>query len=331
MISVKNFWRAATDELREGRCAVLCLIVEKQGSAPRGPGAHMLVKQDGSTLDTIGGGALEHEVTMQAQQNLRAKISSLSSFSLDNNDAAKEGMICGGRLRVLLLHLSRADLNAISRIADLADKGERAVLGADWHSGRFLFSAWSSQDEFSGKAELLDRNLKSLLTEDGENGSYREICRPMPVLYLFGGGWVAQETAKLLPALEFDCVLIEERPEFARRELFPQVRDIVMVDFDDFASSVQIKPSDFAVVVTSGHRKDTVILEQLLPIPPAYIGAIGSRRKKAVIGKYLKERGFSNAQIGSIHLPIGVDIAAQTPAEIAVSIAAELIQCRAEL
>lgn len=331
MISLKNFWQAAEAELRAGRCAVLCLIVSKQGSAPRGPGAHMLVRQDGSTLDTIGGGALEHEVTMQAQRNLHEKKSSLSSFALDNNDAAKEGMICGGRLRVLLLHLSKADLNAVGRMAALAYRGESAVLGADWHSGIFSLSAWSSQEDFPGKAEILDRKLKSLLTEDGESGSYREICRQMPVLYLFGGGWVAQETAKLLPALEFDCVLLEERPEFARKELFPHVRDIVMVNFDDFAPSVQIKPSDFAVVVTSGHRKDTVILEQLLKISPAYIGAIGSRRKKAVIGKYLKERGFSDEQIDSIHLPIGINIAAQTPAEIAVSIAAELIQCRAEL
>lgn len=331
MISLKNFWQAAEAELRAGRCAVLCLIISKQGSAPRGPGAHMLVRQDGSTLDTIGGGALEHEVTMQAQQNLREKKSSLSSFALDNSDAAKEGMVCGGHLRVLLLYLSPADLAAVSKIADLSDRGERAVLGADWHSGAFSLSAWSREENFSGRAELLDRKLKSLLVEDGETGSYREICRQMPVLYLFGGGWVAQETAKLLPALEFDCVLLEERPEFARRELFPQVRDIIMVNFDDFASSVQIKPSDFAVVVTSGHRKDTVILEQLLKISPAYIGAIGSRRKKAVVGKYLKEHGFSDEQIGSIHLPIGVDIAAQTPSEIAVSIAAELIRCRAEL
>ena len=331
MISLKDFWTEIKNELQKNHSAMLCLVAEKQGSAPRGPGAHMLVKQDGSTLDTIGGGALEYETKMQALAQLTQKTSSLRRFALNNNDASAEGMICGGQLSVLLLYLSDKDLPQIEKALTLTD--HRLILSADWHQDRYTFAIYSLDEDFPLKQELLDKHKNTMLTLDKEtnSGSYREICRRLPTLYLFGGGWVAQELAKLLPALEFDYVLIEERPEFASHRLFPKAKNIIITDYDDFTADLQIKPSDFAVVVTSGHRKDTAVLSQLLNIAPAYIGAIGSRRKKAIIGKYLKEHNFSDEQINSIHLPIGLNINAQTPAEIAISIAAQLIECRASL
>ena len=157
-----------------------------------------------------------------------------------------------------------------------------------------------------------------------------EVLRQNPTVYLFGGGYVAQEVAKLLPNLEFEYVVIEERSEFANRNYFPQASDIIITPYEEFAAKVQMKNTDFAVVITSGHEKDTVVLNELLKIKPAYIGAIGSRHKKAFVENFLREHGYSEAEIKSIVMPIGLDIKAQTPAEIAISIAAQLIEKRAQ-
>ena len=118
--------------------------------------------------------------------------------------------------------------------------------------------------------------------------------------------------------------------EFAKKELFPDAKRIVVVDYADFSKQVEIKNSDYVIVVTNGHTKDTLVLESLLKNPPAYIGVIGSRHKKIHVENYLAEKGFSEDLIKQIIMPIGLDIKAETPSEIAISIVAQLIQKRAQ-
>lgn len=163
-----------------------------------------------------------------------------------------------------------------------------------------------------------------------QSGQYLEIMKQSPRVYLFGGGYVAQEVAKLLPNLEFEYIVLEERSEFAKKELFPDAKRIVVVDYADFSAQVEIKNSDYVIVVTNGHTKDTLVLESLLKNSPAYIGVIGSRHKKIHVENYLAEKGFSEDLIKQIIMPIGLDIKAETPSEIAISIVAQLIQKRAQ-
>ena len=331
MISSIDFWQKLLVELEQNRAVILCLIVEKRGSAPRGVGAHMLVLEDNSTVDTIGGGALEFQSKQQAIINLKSRKSSLEYFALTNNEVVHSGMICGGQIKVLLQCLTAKDLPQVKKGLSLLKANEQMTLAIDWQNDKFNFSVFAQKEDFSLKAQLLDNHQKSLLVEQENSGSYREIFAQKPELFLFGGGYVSQEIAKLLPAVEFEYTLIEERAEFATRKLFPHAKKIVCVEnYADFAEKVQIKPSDFALVITSGHQKDTAVLYKLLQIAPAYIGAIGSRHKRAVVGKYLKEHDFSDEQINQIHLPVGLSIGAQTPAEIAISIVAQLIEYRAK-
>ena len=102
--------------------------------------------------------------------------------------------------------------------------------------------------------------------------------------------------------------MLEERSEFAKKELFPDAKRIVVVDYADFSNQVEIKNSDYVIVVTNGHTKDTLVLESLLKNPPAYIGVIGSRHKKIHVENYLAEKGFSEDLIKQIIMPIGLDI-----------------------
>jgi xanthine dehydrogenase accessory factor len=124
---------------------------------------------------------------------------------------------------------------------------------------------------------------------------------------------------------------MDDRPQFAATELFPEAKRVIHGGYEDIGRYVEIGPADFVVIMTHGHASDYVVQKQAMLAAPAYIGVIGSKNKVKVIGERLTAEGFSPQQIASVHAPIGLPIKAETPAEIAVSIAAELIRVRAEL
>ena len=149
-------------------------------------------------------------------------------------------------------------------------------------------------------------------------------------VYIFGGGHVAQALEPELSRIGFRCVVMDDRPDFARRELFPTAEEIKLIDFNRISDSVSITGDDYVCVMTRGHAYDTVVQSQVLPLRPYYVGVIGSRAKAAGVRRQLIENyGVSEADCGLVTTPIGLDIGAETPAEIAVSIAAQLIAVRA--
>ena len=129
----------------------------------------------------------------------------------------------------------------------------------------------------------------------------------------------------------FRCVVMDDRPEFARRELFPTAEEVKLVDFSNLAETVTVGEEDYVCIMTRGHAFDTVIQAQVLKCAPVYVGVIGSRKKAAAIRQILKEQyGLTEEELSRVTTPIGLDIGAQTPAEIAISIAAQIIQVRAQ-
>jgi xanthine dehydrogenase accessory factor len=150
-------------------------------------------------------------------------------------------------------------------------------------------------------------------------------------VFVFGGGHVAQELVPLLAHLGFRCVVFEDREEYSRPSLFPGAEEVIQGDFERIGDSLSLSERDRAVIVTRGHLWDFEAWAFCLRSPAAYIGVIGSRHKHEFVRARLRERGFSPAEIGAarVRAPIGLDIKSETPAEIAVSIAAELILHRA--
>jgi len=153
------------------------------------------------------------------------------------------------------------------------------------------------------------------------------------LVYVFGGGHIAQELVPLLVHLGFRCVVFEDREEYSKPDLFPGAEKIVTGDFEHIEKNISFTEKDFAVVVTRGHLWDLEVFAFALNSPAAYIGVIGSKTKHGFVKEQLRKRGFSQASIDAarVHAPIGVDIKSETPAEIAVSIAAELILERAKI
>lgn len=148
---------------------------------------------------------------------------------------------------------------------------------------------------------------------------------------LFGAGHVSRALAALLPVLEFDYVVVDDRPEFAKPEAFAGATAVLCQDMEKAVAQLQVNEDDFIVIMTRGHVHDQEVLREALRTPASYIGLMGSRRKIAMTRALLQEQGFDEQAFARVSTPIGLNIGAETPAEIAISVAAQLIETRASL
>ena len=146
-------------------------------------------------------------------------------------------------------------------------------------------------------------------------------------VWIIGAGHVGRALARILAVTGMRCCVADDRPEALSREFFPEAERIVCVDYDKLDEEIRISSKDLVVVTTYGHKGDLTVLSRVLGAGPFYVGCIGSHKKAAAVREALAAQGFSKEQISRIHSPVGLEIGAQTPAEIAVSIAAQLIGC----
>ncbi len=314
--------------LTNGENLVLVTVTASSGAAPRGTGARMLVGSKGRICGTIGGGAVEYRSQQIAAEVLKSKTSGERNFSLTREDVQNLGMICGGAVNIFFNYLSASDpeIIALTKEAEARfQEGADLWLISDITAGGKLCLADRHNTEF---APHLIRHPHRV-QEDGRDFYIEQIAFSERV-FIFGGGHVAQEVEPVLSHVGFRCVVLEDRPEFAKPELFPSAEKVMLVDFNRIGAYVSIGSQDFVCIMTRGHASDTVIQAQVLPCHPAYVGVIGSRRKAAGVRQKLHdEYGLSDELLDQVTTPIGLDIQAQTPEEIAISIAAQLIAVRA--
>ena len=315
--------------LESGEELVMVTVTASSGATPRGAGARMLVGRNGRICGTIGGGAVEYRSEQIARNVLESKSSYGHDFSLTRDDVQNLGMICGGACNVFFHYLPAGDAGAIA----LAQEAEaRFARGED---------VWMISDiAAGGKLSLADRTDTALaghltrhphrLQEEGRD-LYIEQISTSGRVYVFGGGHVAQELVAVLQHVGFRCVVMDDREEFTKPQLFPTAEEIILGDFRRISDYCTIGSEDYVCVMTRGHAYDTVVQAQVLKCRPAYCGVIGSRQKAAGVRKVLQEEyGLSEEELNGVTTPIGLSIKAETPAEIAISIAAQMILHRAE-
>ena len=333
---MRTMLKIMEQRLTAGEDLVLVTVTAASGATPRGTGARMLVGAAGRICGTIGGGAVEYRAEQLARSVMEERCSATRSFSLNRNDVQNLGMICGGEVAVFFHFIPAKDDNTIVLCREAENcfaEGLALWLLSDLKRGGAL-SLYTKERGYFGHecpvwlADHLTRQPKHIELH-GENFCVEQIGSAGHV-YLFGGGHVSQELEPLLTHLGFRCVVLEDRPEFARRDLFPTAEDIRLVDFNRVTDFVTLGPEDYVCILTRGHSYDTAVQAQVLPCRPCYVGVIGSRKKAAGVRKALKEEyGLSEELLDLVTTPIGVDIGGETPAEIAISIAAQLIQVRA--
>ena len=329
---MRTLFQTVRQTLGRGEDLVLVTIVSSSGSTPRGAGAHMLVDRRGWAGGTIGGGAVENQAILAAGQVLEDRACRTEVFRLHQNEIRDLGMVCGGEVTVFFQYLSPDDDGALA-VAEQAEVcfagGTACWLIADVTAGGLSLY---SQGETAGHAvpKAVTEHLSSApgFTQAEGHTWYTELLLRPGRVYIFGGGHVAQALVPVLAGVEFRCVILEDRPEFCRPELFPGVEETRLLHQEEW-DQLSIGPEDYICIMTRGHKNDTDCQAFALRTPARYIGVIGSRKKIAAVNAELKRRGFTDDDLARITTPIGLPILAETPAEIAISIAAQLIQVRA--
>lgn len=334
---MKQILKAMECRLLAGEALVLVTVTASSGATPRGAGARMLVGKNGRICGTIGGGAVEYRSEQIALQVLEKKVSGQQDFSLTREDVQNLGMICGGDVNVFFHYISEGNPETLTLVMEaqrMFETGEALWLISDISSGGEL-SLYTKTGGVFGK-NVPDWVLSQLprqpkLLQQGTESYCVEQIHGSGRVYIFGCGHVSQELEPVLTHVGFRCVVMDDREEFARRELFPTAEEVKLVDFRNIADFVTIGEEDYVCIMTRGHAFDTVIQAQVLKCKPCYVGVIGSRKKAAGVRQVLKtEYGLSEQELDLVTTPIGIEIAAETPAEIAISIAGQMIQVRAQ-
>jgi xanthine dehydrogenase accessory factor len=338
--------------LEKQRPFIVATIITQEGSAPRTAGTKMLISAE-TCVGTIGGGSLEAKVTTAAVDLLsEARPARLMPFDLTRDDTTAMDMICGGRGAVLLdrFPASAASLALFQQWRRLQEErrpGWFLTIHTDTGGGEEIASVThcvlgGSEEIWEGPplpgaarqalAAAAERTTALKVIEtDGLQGVIEPALSPTTV-YFFGAGHVAQPSLHLAALTGFRTEIVDDRADFSNRERFPEADRIhVIDDFSNACTDLALDATSFIVIFTRGHHHDRIVLAQALRTEAAYIGMIGSRRKRDAIFAALEKEGFTPSDLVRVHSPIGLDIGAETPEEIAVSIVAELIQERARL
>jgi xanthine dehydrogenase accessory factor len=316
---MKNLFTKLKEQQQNGYDCYLIALIETEGSTPRTSGAYMLVGARGLVDGTIGGGGMEYAAQQLAQKQLSAGG---GSFVKAYDLSPRAGMACGGSCQVQFCYLP-----AGQDVLSLADEGLLAIkTHKPWW---FLLPLGAGSNLPQIKKDLPLAGRRGILSMEGCD-YYAEQYGYDGWVYVFGAGHVARELVPLLCHLGFGCVVLDDRDEFADAAVFPQAERVQRVDFAHLAGVCELGARDYAVVMTRGHVHDANCERFLLTTSVGYIGIMGSKNKAALARAALLSEGYSEQQLARVTTPIGIAIGSETPAEIAVSIAAQLIQVRAE-
>ena len=318
---------------RAGEPLVLVAMAESKDSTPRKAGTLMLVSADGLACGTIGGGALEAHGIACARRLLGGKAHRFENMGLEE----RLGMVCGGSTSLLYVPICGGS-------AVWAKVASELLRCFEQRTPAYLTLSCCDELPRSGEGVALLDADGALLAGDGSAPGDRVRGRkgrciadgwlmlpvPLPVrAVVFGGGHVGSATVSALSRVGFSCTLFDCRPEFANAGKSHGAQQAVVGDYGDIAASLTLDERDYVLIMTHSHRHDFAVLEQVLRQPLAYVGFMGSRRKIATARERMLEAGIPESALDAVHMPIGLDIKAETPEEIAVSIAAECILHRA--
>ncbi len=299
--------------------AALATVVRADGSTPRGPGSRMLVREDGGIVGTVGGGLPEARAIKAALDAITSGERDAAAgprvlvVEMSGAEAKGAELICGGSAEIWIEPLGPAAAGLYAEAVAAVDRGERVLISTSPSKG---IVAVEAAPEGPLEAAIDDRGFFRCPVEAAER------------LLILGGGHVGLALSRIAESLGFSVTVADPRPEFSDRARFPQAVSCIRSDFVAAIELFAPGGRDYAVVVSPGHLGDLDCARALLRFDCRYLGVIGSRRKAAMILGALIDEGFERQRVEAIRLPIGLDIGAESPEEIAVSIAAELVAAR---
>lgn len=311
----------------------LVVVMGTKGSSPRSAGAWMAVFADGSSTGTVGGGRVENIALHEASELLAAGRSRTVSYTM-GGASSDTGMICGGLIALCYLHVDKTLAPVFASVRDVLEVHGEGAFALDLSPlGEQPDATVHGEDS----ARTVDGPLPAAVECSADSGDivagvvgerYLEPLCPEGFTYIFGCGHVGRALTAALSAAGFAVIACDDRPEMLHEELLPGAVERRLVDYDDLAATCAIGRRDLVVSATSGHGSDYEVISQALAAHPSYVGCLGSKRKTGFVRDRLIADGFSAQDAQRLHMPIGLPIHAETPAEIAVSIAAQMIDHR---
>lgn len=300
-------FEALAEAARGGEPVALGIITGVTGSSPQKVGAKALFYADGRIKGTLGGGCLEAEIQKRAFQSLRAGQGATFDLVLDHDYGWDDGLLCGGKVSgVVLPNAQRAGEGFW---AELAER-KQAI-------------AWGVRSDYSITVARSNVPAEWL---------YQEAITAPCALWIAGAGHIAQAVAPLALALDFSVTVFDDRPALANHRFFPPEVELQAEVWEKLLAMPLPSASCFGLIVTRGHRHDGQVLEAWIHRPFVFLGMIGSVRKaRAMFEHFTQEKLATPEELARVACPVGVKIRSQSPLEIAVSIAAQLIDKRAEL
>ena len=348
---MEQVFRAAHQEIKSGHDMVVATVVKTSGSTPQKPGAKLLVRADGSGVGTLGGGCVEGDIWFASSQLLKSGgPAEMRDYELNEDLAAQDGLVCGGTMYFLL--------DPVRESVEAQDTNEEVIAayeggapvavaslmkvpdGSDLIVGSKLLIRENSSTKGSLGDEKLDASAVSearkllamgkndyISTKSGVEYFIEAYTSP-PTLVLAGGGHVSKAISNIASTLGFRIFVIDDRDEFSNKDRFPEADETVVSDYGSAFEKLPIGTNSFIVIATRGHRYDTSATASAIRTQASYVGLLGSKRKTILIYEELFAQGFTMEQVQGVRSPIGLDISARTPEEIALSIMAEIIGFR---
>ena len=354
MKEIKDIIRAYDEAIKQGKQTALATVVHVEGSSYRRPGARMLVTADGQLTGAISGGCLEGDALRKASLAMIEKRTMLVTYDTNDEDDAKLGMGlgCNGIIQVLIEPIDKTNTNnPIELLKAVAEKRQKAVLVT-------LFSLQDKKNPQPGTCLLLKEDgtitgglpeLKEVLKADAKNAlnnqsssfknylgsgesethnitAFIEFIKPAVSLVVVGAGNDVMPLVGMAGILGWEATVVDGRANYAKTERFPSACQVLVSKPEDVLKQLIIDEQTVFALMTHNYNYDMAILRELVHKNLMYIGLLGPKKKLDRMIAELKENGLnlSEQQLSTLHGPIGLDIGAETPEEIALSIIAEI-------
>ena len=365
---MREIYQKVLELIESEEIGAYCTVVETKGSTPQKPGSKLLILPDLRNVGTLGGGCVEAEARRQAIGLMQGGNPRLLDFQLDSDYGWDDGLICGGNMKIFIdLPQTEEESLILTRLQELSEAkvplvsttvvksemdhirvGAKMLFPANGEKVGSLGDAAleaALQDELT---EVLEKDAPGVFrwqVEDSSDGTpinrgnrdrdgegavwvFMDAVQPRPTLLIAGAGHVGQALCHLGKWLGFNVAIVDDRADFASEERLPEADEIIIGDIAEELRKYPVDHLTYAVVVTRGHQHDEEALHSVIESNARYVGLIGSRRKIKLIYDDLRDMGIPEERLAQVYAPIGLDINSKTVPEIAVSIAAQLIQVR---
>jgi xanthine dehydrogenase accessory factor len=315
-----EFWKNIRAELLANERIALLYVLQSKGSSPGRQGFHQFVSTSGFLSGSIGGGVMEKKLVEYASTLLKNNHHQpflKHQVHQTNIEKNKSGMICSGEQTIAFYFLNDSSQQTIELIISACEQKKQ-------------YELILNQDGLDVDCESTNNESVLFHEESESKWFYRERLNSAPTLFIIGGGHVGLALSRTMYQLEFEVHVVDDRSDLNTMTQNEFATKHVVADYVEVNSIIPSRPDIYIVIMTTGYRSDLVVLRELLIRSAKYIGLLGSKEKIKRLFAELSNDGVTEMELRRVHAPIGLNIHSKTPNEIAVSIAAQIIQVKNE-